>query len=55
VGSDCTPLRFDELARQMGALGFRTSKVEEVKPALSKILDSDKPGVLEISIDPRLT
>lgn len=53
VGSNYTPPPFDELARVMGALGARATKPEEIKPALGKILDSGKPGVLEISIDPR--
>ena len=54
VGSNYTPPPFDELARVMGALGFRATKPEEVKPALGKILDSGKPGVLEISINPKI-
>jgi len=53
VGSDYTPPPFHELARVMGALGTRVTKPEEIKLALGKILDSGKPGVLEISIDPR--
>ena len=54
VGSNYTPPPFDELARVMGALGIRVTKPEEVKPALGKILDSGKPGVLEISINPKI-
>lgn len=54
VGSDYTPPPFHEMARLMGALGIRVNTPEEVKPALGKILDSGKPGVLEISIDPRI-
>ena len=52
VGSDCYPVPFYEIACQMGALGIRITKVDEVKPALAEILSSGKPGVLEISIDP---
>jgi thiamine pyrophosphate-dependent acetolactate synthase large subunit-like protein len=36
----------------MGALGVRVTKPEEVKPALARLLESGKPGVLEISISP---
>jgi acetolactate synthase-1/2/3 large subunit len=54
VGSDCNPVPYHEIARSFGALGIQVSKVEEVKPALSKILGSGKPGVLEISIDPHV-
>lgn len=53
VGSDCNPVPFHEIARSMGALGTQVSTVEEVRPALAKILSSGRPGVLEISIDPR--
>ncbi len=53
VGSDCNPVPFYEIARSMGALGIRITKVDEVKPALAEILSSGKPGVLEISIDTR--
>ena len=52
VGSDCRDVPFHEFARLMGALGTRVSKPEEIKPALGKILDSGKPGLLEITIDP---
>lgn len=53
VGSDYATPAFDEMARVMGALGFRASKPEEVRPALGKILDSGKPGLVEIPIDLR--
>ncbi len=53
VGSDCNPVHFHEIARQMGAMGIRITRVDEVKPALAEILSSGKPGVLEISIDTR--
>ncbi len=52
VGSDSRDVPFHEFARMMGALGTRVSKPEEIKPALGKILDSGKPGLLEITIDP---
>jgi thiamine pyrophosphate-dependent acetolactate synthase large subunit-like protein len=37
----------------MGALGTRISKPEEVRPALGPMLDSGKPALLEIAIDPK--
>jgi thiamine pyrophosphate-dependent acetolactate synthase large subunit-like protein len=39
----------------MGALGIRVGTIEEVKPALTRILSSGKPGVLKISIEPHKT
>jgi len=53
VGADYRSPPFHEIARLMGALGFRVSKPEEVRPALAQILGSGKPGLLEISIPPQ--
>lgn len=53
VGSDYPTPAFDELARVMGALGLRAGRPEEAGPALGKILESGKPGVLEIPISPQ--
>ena len=53
VGSDYPTPPFDELARVMGALGLRAGRPEEAGPALGKILESGKPGVLEIPIGPQ--
>lgn len=54
VGSDSREVPFADIARLMGALGTRVKKPEEVKPALGEILDSGKPGLLEIAIDPKV-
>jgi acetolactate synthase-1/2/3 large subunit len=53
VGSDYKPPPFHEIARVMGAVGVRANKLEEVKPALSTLLKSGKPGLLEIAIAPQ--
>ena len=53
VGSDSRDVPFGDFARLMGALGTRIRKPEEVQPALGQILDSGKPGLLEIAIDPK--
>jgi acetolactate synthase I/II/III large subunit len=53
VGSDSRDVPFGEFARIMGALGTRITKPEEVKAALGPMLDSGKPGLLEIAIDPK--
>jgi len=52
VGSDSGPVPYHEIARLMGAAGIRVTAPEEVKPALTEILASRRPGVVEISIDP---
>jgi thiamine pyrophosphate-dependent acetolactate synthase large subunit-like protein len=51
VGADHMMPPFHEIARLMGGVGSRVSKPEEIKPALSQILDSGQPGVLDIAID----
>lgn len=52
VGSDYRPPPFFEFARLAGALGVRIDRPEEIKPALRQILESGKPGILEIAIPP---
>ena len=53
VGSDSRDVPFGDFARLMGALGARVTKPEEVRPALGPMLDSGKPALLEIAIDPK--
>ncbi len=53
VGSDSRDVPFGDFARLMGALGTRINKPEEVRPALGPMLDSGKPALLEIAIDPK--
>lgn len=52
VGSDYNPPPFHEIARVMGATGIGITQPEEIGPALQKIFDSGKPGILQVSIDP---
>jgi acetolactate synthase I/II/III large subunit len=52
IGSDYPPPSFHEYARIAGAQGVRITKPEEVKPALGRLLDSGKPGILEVFIPP---
>jgi acetolactate synthase-1/2/3 large subunit len=53
VGSDSRDVPFGDFARLMGALGTRIKKPEEVRSALGPMLDSGKPALLEIAIDPK--
>jgi thiamine pyrophosphate-dependent acetolactate synthase large subunit-like protein len=53
VGADHMMPPFHEIARLMGGLGERVSRPEEIKPALSQLLNSGRPSVLDIAIDLR--
>ena len=54
VGTNIENPNFAELSRTMGAEGIRVSSVEEVGPALSTLIASGKPGVLEIMVSKTL-
>ena len=41
---------FAEVSRVMGAEGVRVSEPEEVGPALTKLIQSGRPGVLQIDV-----
>lgn len=55
VGSGCHPVPFHEIARSIGARRIRVGEIKEVKPVLTRIFSSGKPGVLKISIEPQKT
>ena len=50
VGTNLANPDFAEVSRVMGAEGVRVSKPEEVGPALTKLIQSGKPGVLQIDV-----
>jgi len=50
VGTNLANPDFAEVSRVMGAEGVRVSKAEEVGPALTKLIQSGKPGVLQIDV-----
>merc|ERR1712055_416127 len=54
VGTNIVNPSFAELSRTMGAEGVKVSKAEEVGPALTKLIESGKPGVLEIMVSKTL-
>lgn len=54
VGTNIVNPSFAELSRTMGAEGLKVSKSEEVGPALTKLIESGKPGVLEIMVSKTL-
>merc|ERR1712212_587980 len=50
VGTNLTNPSFAEVSRVMGGEGIKVTKPEEVGPALTSLIASGKPGVLEIMV-----
>lgn len=51
VGADIDAPDFAEVARSMGAQGFRVDKAEDVGPTIAKAIESGKPTVISIQVD----
>ncbi len=51
VYADLGEIRFDELARAMGARGEYVSRPEELRPALERCLGGDGPAVVHVDVD----
>lgn len=43
---------FVKFAESFGAVGFRAERADEIRPAVKAALDSGKPAILDIRIDP---
>ncbi|MEZ4222020.1 MAG: thiamine pyrophosphate-binding protein [Polyangiaceae bacterium] len=54
INTDFAETRFDELARAMGAQGFRVSEPKELEATLSSAIASDQPAVVHVDVDPML-
>ena len=54
VGTNIVNPSFAELSRTMGAEGLKVTRSEEVGPALTKLIESGRPGVLEIMVSKTL-
>merc|ERR1712115_680299 len=50
AGTNLESPSFAELSRTMGAEGIKVSKPDEVGPALTKLIQSGRPGVLEVMV-----
>lgn len=50
VGTNLANPSFAEISRTMGGEGIRVTKPEEVGPALTSLINSGKPGVLEVVV-----
>lgn len=51
IFADLAELRYDELARAMGAHGERVSSSQELAPALERCLDAGRPAVVHVEVD----
>lgn len=52
IKADLGEIRFDELARSMGAFGERVSGAAQLREALRRALDSGGPAVIHVDVDP---
>jgi acetolactate synthase-1/2/3 large subunit len=52
IKADLGEIRFDELARSMGAHGERVADPRELAPALERSLASGGPAVIHVDVDP---
>ena len=52
INADFSEIRFDELARSMGAHGERASTDDELRQALQRSVESGKPAVIHVDVDP---
>jgi len=49
--ADLGEIRFDELARSMGAHGEHVTRPDELRPALQRCLEADGPSVVHVDVD----
>lgn len=52
LNTDFEEIRFDELARAMGAHGERVARASELRPALERSTASGKPALIHVDVDP---
>lgn len=52
INTDFSEIRFDKLARSMGAHGERVSAPAELEPALRRSLESGRCAVVHVDVDP---
>jgi acetolactate synthase-1/2/3 large subunit len=52
INADLGEIRFDELARSMGAHGERVSNKDELEPALRRCIESGICSVVHVDVDP---
>jgi acetolactate synthase-1/2/3 large subunit len=52
LNTDFGEIRFDDLARSMGAHGERVSRGRDLRPAIERCLASGVPAVIHVDVDP---
>jgi acetolactate synthase-1/2/3 large subunit len=52
INADFSEIRFDDLARSMGAHGERVSSIDELAPALERCVEARLPSVVHVDVDP---
>jgi acetolactate synthase-1/2/3 large subunit len=52
LNTDLGEIRFDELARSMGAHGERVSRAADLRPALERCVASGRASVVHVDVDP---
>jgi thiamine pyrophosphate-dependent acetolactate synthase large subunit-like protein len=53
IGADISSPPFDKVAELYGAKGFKVEKVSEINEAVKAAIDSKKPSVIDVAIDPK--
>lgn len=51
IGADLDNPDFVKLAESFGVAGYRVESPDELKPALAKAIDEDKPAIIEVLIE----
>jgi acetolactate synthase-1/2/3 large subunit len=52
LNTDFSEIRFDEVARSMGAHGERVSRARDLRPALERCVASGRAAVVHVDVDP---
>ncbi|MCB1154116.1 MAG: thiamine pyrophosphate-binding protein [Deltaproteobacteria bacterium] len=52
INTDLGEIAWDDMARSMGAHGERVKTNEELEPALRRCIESGKPAVVHVDVDP---
>jgi acetolactate synthase-1/2/3 large subunit len=52
INTDFEEIRFDEVARSMGAHGERVNRARDLAPALERCIASGLPSVVHVDVDP---
>ena len=53
IGADISSPPFDKVAELYGAKGFKVEKVSEINEAVKAAIDSKKPSVIDVAVDPK--